>query len=297
MGGSVPVADQRAKTVARLLVEEVICSHGAPECLLSDRGANLLSDLIAEVCRLMKVKKVNTSGYHPQTDGLVERFHQTLIQMLSLYVEKHGRDWDHYLSYLLYAYHISTQESVHNSPFFLLYGRDPRQPTDETLACPTTLYVVDTDDYKSGLVHGLSDAWKAAAQCIKTAQRRQKTAYDRYAKTLNYRTGDRVIVHMPHESTGKAAKLAWPFFGPLHILNINMEVRLVDKPDEPSIFVSLSRVRPCYEEVSDVSWSGHTPNRKRHSNREATSKPPVQTVNEPYTGPMTRSRTKVSTKD
>lgn len=46
----------------------------------------------------MKVKKVNTSGYHPQTDG----FLRTLIQIVSLYVEKHGRDWDHYLPYLLY---------------------------------------------------------------------------------------------------------------------------------------------------------------------------------------------------
>ena len=52
-----PSATQCAETVARLLVEEVICRHGAPECLLSDRGANFLSDLIAEVCRLMKVKR------------------------------------------------------------------------------------------------------------------------------------------------------------------------------------------------------------------------------------------------
>ena len=83
--------------------------------------------------------------------------------------------------------------------------------------------------------------------CIKTAQCRQKTTYDRGAKKLNYRIGDRVMVYMPHESTGKAAKLARPFFGPFRILNItptNVEVRLIDKPDEPSIFVSLSRVRP-----------------------------------------------------
>ena len=72
----------------------------------------------------------------------------------------------------------------------MLYCRDPRQPTDEALSCPTTPCVVDMDDYKSELVHGLSDAWKAAAQCIKTAQRRQKTAYDRGAKKLNYRIGN-----------------------------------------------------------------------------------------------------------
>ena len=87
-----PILDQKAETVARVLVEEVICHHGAPERLLSDRGSNFSSELIAEVCRLLQIKKINTSGYHPQTDGLVEKFHQTLISMLSRYVEKHAID-------------------------------------------------------------------------------------------------------------------------------------------------------------------------------------------------------------
>ena len=150
-----PIQDQKAETVARVLVEEVICRHGAPERLLSDRGSNFLSELIAEVCRLLQIKKINTSGYHPQTDGLVERFHQTLISMLSRYVEKHARDWDHYLPYMLYAYRVTAQESTRESPFFLLYGRDARQPIEEALDCPTTAYMVDLDDYKSELTRGL----------------------------------------------------------------------------------------------------------------------------------------------
>ena len=276
-----PTADQKAETIAKLLVEQVICRHGAPERLLSDRGANFLSDLIAEVCRLLKIQKINTSGYHPQTDGLVERFHQTLIQMLSLYVEKHGRDWDQYLPFLLYAYRVSLQESVRESPFFLLYGRDPRQPIDEALCCPTTRLscAIDSEDYRSELVRGLSDAWKAAAQCVTTAQAKQKRVYDRRAKHVDYRVGDRVLVHMPHEATGKAAKLARPFFGPYRVLGVtstNAEVRLVDKPDDPPIFVSLGRIRPCYEEIPDVSWSGHSPRKRRR--KRVTVVSPVERV-------------------
>lgn len=75
--------DQTAQTIARLLVERVIPQHGVPRELLSDRGANFLSKLVAEVCRLVGTKKINTSTYHPQTDGLVERFHRTLLDMLS----------------------------------------------------------------------------------------------------------------------------------------------------------------------------------------------------------------------
>ena len=117
-----PIQDQRAETVAKLLVEEVVCRYGAPERLLSDRGSNFMSDLMANVCCLLDIKKVNTSGYHPQTDGLVERFHQTLITMLSMYVQKHGQDWDRYLPCMLYAYRVSAHESTRESPFFLMFG-------------------------------------------------------------------------------------------------------------------------------------------------------------------------------
>ena len=170
---------------------------GAPERLLFDRGSNFLSELVGEVCRLMQIKKINTSGYHPQMDGLVERFHRTLISMLSRYVEKHARDWDHYLPYMLYAYRVTAQESTRESPFFLLFGRDARQPLEEALDCPTSAYMVDLDDYKSELVQGLTSAWDTAAECIKSAQSHQKSVYDRTAKTVNYRVGDRVMVHMP----------------------------------------------------------------------------------------------------
>ena len=59
----------------------------------------------------------NASGYHPQTDGLVERFHSTLIAMLSKYVDQHGCDWDRFLPYMLYAYRVSIQESTRESRF------------------------------------------------------------------------------------------------------------------------------------------------------------------------------------
>ena len=89
-----PSPDQKAETIARLLVEQIVPRHGVPEQLLSDRGQNFLSELMLEVCKLLGTKKLNTMGYHPQTDGLVERLNRTLITMQSKCVEKHGRDWD-----------------------------------------------------------------------------------------------------------------------------------------------------------------------------------------------------------
>ena len=60
-----PVPDQRAETIARLLVENIVCIHGVPEEHLSDRGANFLSDLILEMCSLLGIKKGEHIGVPP----------------------------------------------------------------------------------------------------------------------------------------------------------------------------------------------------------------------------------------
>ena len=108
---------------------------------------NFQSELMNEVCKLVGTVKINTAGYHPQCDGLVEKFNSTIINMLSKCVEKHGRDWDDHLPYLLFAYRVAVQESTQESPFFLLYGRDPRVPTETALTQPSTSYQVEFPDY------------------------------------------------------------------------------------------------------------------------------------------------------
>ena len=280
----VALPDQKAETIARMFVEYVVCRHGAPHELLSDRGANFLSELVAEVCKLFDVQKLNTSGYHPQTNGLCERFNSTLIQMLATTVERFGHDWDRHLSYVLYAYRVSVQESTR------LYGRDPTLPVLEALSCERSPYVVDLDDYKTELVAGLSSAWQIAQECITDKQKHQKSMYDRSAKEPNLEVGQRVMVHMPSEVQGKTWKFARPFHGPFRVLSLtptNAEVRLVDEPKSQSIFVSLNRVRKCYEE----SWRGSTPRKYAQIASDQQHRTIPQVVPDSYTGPMTRSRT------
>ena len=125
------VPDQSAATIANLLVKEIVSRHRVPSALLSDRGRTFLSGLLREIQQLLGFKKVNTSAYHPQTDGLVERFNRTLTSMLAKTVERGGKDWDQRLPFVLFAYRASQQQSTLESPFFLLYGRDPRLPTEQ----------------------------------------------------------------------------------------------------------------------------------------------------------------------
>ena len=292
------VPDQTADTIARLLVEKVVCVHGVPEQLLSDRGANFLSDLVASVCRLLGITKINTSGYHPQTDGLVEKFNSTLTSMIAKSATK-GDDWDERLPYLLFAYRVCAQESTKESPFYLMYGRDPRLPTESALTPPSFACMVDLEDYRTALVAHLSEAWQLAKDNIVKAQERQKVQYDRTSQETKFQVGDRVLVHMPAEMQGKERKLSRPFHGPYLITALtdcNAEVQLVGST-QATIFVSLDRVRPCPKEVgSDVAWTGKSksPKRARSSNRQTQNSgttpshvPPARDV-----GPVTRSMTR-----
>ena len=160
------VPDQQTQTIARLLVENIVCRHGVPQELLSDRGSNFLSELMLELCSLLGIKKLNTSGYHPQSDALVEKFNCTLVNMISKHTDAGAVEWDQQLQLLLFAYQSMVQESTRESPFFLLYGRDPRLPTGTELDTVKAEYLVDMDDYRTELVVSMAKAKKIALENI-----------------------------------------------------------------------------------------------------------------------------------
>ena len=103
---------------------------GVPKEILTDQGTNFTSQLLIELYRMLHVQPIRTTPYHPQTDGLVERFNQTLKSMLRKATDKEGKDWDTLLPYLLFAYREVPHTSTGFSPFELLYGRQVRGPLD-----------------------------------------------------------------------------------------------------------------------------------------------------------------------
>ena len=82
-----------------------------------------------------------------------------------------NRDWDKHLPFLLFAYRSTIQESTRESQFYLLYGRDPRLPSENILNHVPSPYVVHVDDYKTALT---TYAWKTAHEHIESAQKKQK---------------------------------------------------------------------------------------------------------------------------
>ena len=139
------IPDQKSQSIAEILVQEVVPFFGVPESLLSDRGANLLSHLMTDVCKLLGIQKLNTTAYHPHCNGMVERFNRTLKTALRKHAVKFGVQWDRYLSGVLWAYRNTPHESTGEKPSFLLFGIDCRTPTEAALlppSCPGDLITI-----------------------------------------------------------------------------------------------------------------------------------------------------------
>ena len=139
-------SDQKAQRIAHLLVEEVVPFCGVPEAVLSDRGTNLLSCLVQDVCGLLGIKKLNTTSYHPQCDGMVERLNRTLKAMLRKHASQFGTQWDVYLPGVVWAYRNTIHESTGEKPSFFLFGIDLRTPSEASLLPPNPLRLSTTVD-------------------------------------------------------------------------------------------------------------------------------------------------------
>ena len=112
---AIPLKTIDAETVANALID-IFSRTGIPREILSDQGSNFMSAIIKHLCSLLHIKKLKTSPYHPQANGLVENFNGALIKMLKCYSDETAKDWDKNISYVLFAYREAKHETTGFSP-------------------------------------------------------------------------------------------------------------------------------------------------------------------------------------
>ena len=99
--------DQTVKTIAKFLYGGYISIFGAPARLLSDRGANFMSSVIEEMCKILGIKQLQTMPYHPQTNALVERSHQMIMHMIRKLGEDKKAVWPSHLAEIVHVYNAT----------------------------------------------------------------------------------------------------------------------------------------------------------------------------------------------
>ncbi|KAG1244868.1 hypothetical protein G6F68_015271 [Rhizopus microsporus] len=104
---------------------------GCPNEIVTDRGANFLSKLVANYSRRVNITHRMTSAFHPRSNGKCERLNGILKSMLRKYVHGAIHIWDQFVDAALFATRVRKHRSAGFSPFYLVYGREPRLPGDE----------------------------------------------------------------------------------------------------------------------------------------------------------------------
>ena len=113
--------NQTAKNITKFLYQVHISVFGALARLLSDRGANFMSSVIEEMCKILGIKKLWTMPYHPKTSGLVERSHQMIIQMIKKLEEDKKANWPSHLAKIAHTYHTTHSAVMGYSPHYLMF--------------------------------------------------------------------------------------------------------------------------------------------------------------------------------
>ena len=131
-------------TVAKVFVEEIVLKFGIPQIILTDQGSNFLSDLFANVCELLRIKRVKTTAYHPQTNGALERTHRVLVEYLRCHILEDQTDWDKWIPYATFVFNTTPHSSTGFTPHELLFDRKPNIPGVLQRDPPETRYNYDS---------------------------------------------------------------------------------------------------------------------------------------------------------
>ena len=123
-----PLPDKTAHSVA--FFNHVVCRFGMPIVIHSDQGREFENKIMQELCILCGSHKTRTTPYHPESDGMVERFNRTLLMMLAMFAGKNREDWDDLLPAVMMAYRSSVHESTGFSPYRLMFGEECTLPMD-----------------------------------------------------------------------------------------------------------------------------------------------------------------------
>ena len=189
-----PTRNQTAKMTAQVLYNNFIVHYGFPARLHSDQGRNFESKVIKELCVLGGIEKSRTIPYHPMENGQCERFNRTLLEMLGTLETDQKVDWKTYVAPLVHIYNSTQHDTTGFSPYFLLFGREPRLPIDLLLPSP------DTTGAKTftGYIEGLRERLKHAHQVVQARLTGKGEASQKwYAKKVRGATlqlGDQVLL-------------------------------------------------------------------------------------------------------
>ena len=206
-----PTRNMLSSTVAKIFSDQLFSRFGFPESIHTDRGSNFTSSLLQEVCQMFNIRLTHTPPYN-QRSNPVERAHRDLKASLTALCAGKPHTWEQHLPTALFAQRIAVSQVTGFSPFYLMFGRQPRCPLDLLDPLPSPHL------FESDVVRDMSIPWREALKAARASAARhlcqEQQLYGRPLTT--FAEGDLVWLYTPKSKLGSKFDIWWT--GPWKIL-------------------------------------------------------------------------------
>ena len=205
-----PLPDTRDRTVIKIFLDHFIYKYGICETLLTDRGANLCSEYSEGVYKSLGIKHKTTTAYHPECNGQVENFNKFITTCVAIHRNLPEVDWDDCLADVVYAYNTAPNDTTKKSPYFLVFGVEPRGYLENLFQFQE---LQEEPMLRDEQLIRMSVARLLARDAIKKSQAKNMRRVNQKRKNVEYHMGDRVLLQMKHLKTTKGGKLKPKYSG------------------------------------------------------------------------------------
>lgn len=211
---AIPLRSITTKAVVKALTT-FFSYFGFPKTLQTDQGSNFLSRTFKQVLGELGITHKVSSAYHPQSQGALERWHQTFKSVLRKYCLESGKSWDEGVPFALFALRESVQESLGFSPAELIFAHTVRGPLqvlkEQLMSTKCSTRPTNVLEYVSKFRERLHQACAIAREALTTSQSSMKKRYDRSAVARSFEVGDQVLVLLPIQGSALSARFSGPY--------------------------------------------------------------------------------------
>ena len=224
------VPDATGEAIANFIYEEIVLPFSCPHEILTDRGANFMSKVLNLYLGRLQVNHLLTSAFHARTNSKVERTNGILKQMLRKFAHGEIHRWDQFVQPAVFACRVCKHRTHGYSPYFLVYGVDPKLPGD---ILPPFLQVKEQELQESAVAKGrarevrhLRQARMLAEQKLTANAAKDKAKWDAILKPQKFSVGDHVL--MRHENR---LSLEYNWKGPFQVIAVNLDTDVYQLQD------------------------------------------------------------------